>query len=97
MSGRDYYKHGDWNAICQICGFKFKASELRMEWDNLRVCRECWSPRQPQDFVRGVADIQSPPWTLPNPPPTFVPSAAALPMPDPIAPIPGQTAPFSEV
>jgi hypothetical protein len=26
----------------------------------------CWEPRQPQDFVRGVADYQAPPFTRPQ-------------------------------
>jgi len=63
----DYYAPGQWNAICDRCGFKFKSGELRLEWDNLRVCKACWEPRQPQDFVRGVKDKQTPPWTRPEP------------------------------
>ncbi len=30
------------------------------------VCHGDWEPRQPQDFVRGVADVQAPPWTRPE-------------------------------
>lgn len=30
------------------------------------VCEDDWEPRQPQDFVRGVADYQAPPWTRPE-------------------------------
>lgn len=30
------------------------------------VCREDWETRQPQDFVRGVADIQAPVWARPE-------------------------------
>ena len=36
------------------------------------VCQDCWEPRQPQDFVRGVADIQAPPWTRPEGTDVFV-------------------------
>jgi hypothetical protein len=30
------------------------------------VCDEDWETRHPQDFVRGVADVQAPPWTRPE-------------------------------
>jgi hypothetical protein len=30
------------------------------------VCSDDWEPRQPQDFVRGVADKQAPPWARPE-------------------------------
>ena len=58
MGKRDYFAIGDYNAICDRCGAKFKASECKMEWDNLFVCQWCWEERQPQDFVRGVKDDQ---------------------------------------
>ena len=38
MGRADYYKHGDANAICDRCGFKFKHSELTREWTGLLVC-----------------------------------------------------------
>ena len=41
----------------------FKDSELQLRWDGLMVCSGDWEPRQPQDFVHGVADIQAPKWT----------------------------------
>lgn len=65
MGKRDYYKRGEWNAICDRCGAKFKSGEMRMEWDNLWVCKECWEPRQPQDFVRGLKDDQTVPISRP--------------------------------
>jgi hypothetical protein len=36
------------------------------------VCTDDWEPRQPQDFVRGVADIQLAPWVRDEAPDTFV-------------------------
>lgn len=66
------YVIGDWNAICDDCGWEYKASQLKSRWDGLRVCYRCWEPRQPQDFVRGVADIQAPAWTKPSPSDTFI-------------------------
>ena len=72
MGKADYYAHGDANAICDRCGFKYKLSQLKREWNGLRVCsgpgtNECWEPRHPQDFVRGVADDQT--VTAPRPEP----------------------------
>lgn len=47
------YKPGDhWN-VCQRCGFDMKQSESKKEWTGLIVCKDCWEPRHPQDFVRG--------------------------------------------
>jgi len=36
-------------------------------------CRHDWEIRQPQDFVRGVADTQIAPWTRPEPADQFIP------------------------
>jgi hypothetical protein len=43
---------GDANAICDVCGFKHKLSQLRKRWDGAMVCRADWEPRHPQDFVK---------------------------------------------
>jgi len=66
------YDRGDWIAICDSCGRKLKASALRQRWDGLKVCQDDFEPRQPQDFVRGVADYQAPPWTRPEPQDQFI-------------------------
>jgi len=73
MSYKSTYNRGDWAAICDVCGRKFKASQLKLRWDNLRVDSDCWEPRQPQDFVRGVADYQAPNWTRPESSNNFLP------------------------
>jgi len=66
MSYTPSYAKGQWLTICDQCGRQYKSSELRMRWDNLMVCETDWEPRQPQDFVRGVADTIAPPWTRPE-------------------------------
>lgn len=58
----DHWIPGDWNAECYVCGRKYKASEMRKHWQGYMVCDKDWEPRQPQDFVRGVPDQQTPPW-----------------------------------
>lgn len=63
IKGRaDYLELGDYNAACSICGRKRKASQLVQNWQGQWRCPEHNEPRQPQDFVRGVQDIQTPPW-----------------------------------
>lgn len=62
-----YYKQGDWNAICALCGGKFKASELRwntqiQDW----VCKDDWEVRHPQERLKARKDIQGVPWTRPD-------------------------------
>jgi len=71
----DYLALGDWNVVCYQCGRKRKASYMRRHWQGYYVCPEHWEVRHPQDFVRGVADVQTPPWTQPMPPDEFVPIA----------------------
>ena len=72
MSYRPRWDSGDWIAICDVCGRKFKASRLMKRWDGMMTCPDDWEPRQPQDFVRGVADFQAPPYTRPEPQDDFV-------------------------
>lgn len=72
MSGRFQYREGDWNIICDRCGFKIKASQSKLEWDNLRVCKRCWEPRHPQEFARPLRDDQKVPFTRPEQEDEFV-------------------------
>jgi len=62
------YKKGTWKATCDICGFNYHASELKLMWNGLYACTQnkCWNPRQPQDFLRGVKDDPSVAWTRPE-------------------------------
>lgn len=72
MSYTPRYDRGDWKCACDACGRLFKASKLQKRWDGYMVCEQDWEPRQPQDFVRGVADYQAPPWTRPEQSNTFI-------------------------
>lgn len=62
----DYFAPGEWSFHCDECFSKRKSSEARFRWDGAIVCPECWEPRHPQDFVRGVKDNQAPAWTRPG-------------------------------
>src|SRR5712664_3370178 len=61
----DYYADGDFNAVCSMCGHKRKASTMVKNWQGLYRCPEHNEPRHPQDFVRGVKDDTSVPWSQP--------------------------------
>ena len=47
---------GSYNVVCDECGFKFKASELRRRWDGAMVDDACFESRHPQDFIRAKKD-----------------------------------------
>ena len=69
----DYLRLGDFNVICDRCGFKYKASETRIDWMGLRVCGQCFETRHPQEFLRGVPD--NPSVEQPRPDSTPIPVA----------------------
>jgi len=66
MSYKPRWDNGGWKVICDVCGRLYKESDLQKRWDGVMVCSDDWEPRQPQDFVRGVADKQAPPWARPE-------------------------------
>lgn len=61
MPNTKYFVEGDWNGVCGICGRAFKFSELKIRWDGIWADADCFNPRQPQDFLRAVKDVQAPP------------------------------------
>jgi hypothetical protein len=66
MGRADYYKDGDYNAICDECGKKYKFSQLKKRWDGLFVCPREWEPRHPQDYLKGIRDNMSVPISRPE-------------------------------
>lgn len=62
----DFFSPGDWNVACSMCGRKRKASSMVKNWQGLWRCPEHNEPRQPQDFVRAVPDVQSVPFSQPE-------------------------------
>lgn len=60
MGRADYYAPGDWNAWCDECGFKYKASKLRKRYDGFMVCQSCWEPRHPSETRRAKAETATP-------------------------------------
>lgn len=61
-----------WNALCDGCGFKYKAWQLRERWDGMMCCDLCWETRHPQDLIKVPEEDTSVPWTRPEPEDVFV-------------------------
>lgn len=64
---KNYFDSGNWNALCDSCGRKFKASDLRRRWDGLLVCKEDYEMRHPSDFLRVQKEKISVPFSRPYP------------------------------
>lgn len=60
-----WFKSGKWNAVCDVCGFNFKNTDLKLRWDGLMVCKDDWETRHPQELIRPIPDRTQVPWTRP--------------------------------
>jgi len=69
---QNFLRLGDWNAICDSCGRKFKASQLLRRWDGLMVCKQDYEVRHPQDFLRVKQERIAVPWSRPVAPDVFI-------------------------
>lgn len=49
----NHYVAGQWNVICDSCGFKKKSGQVRKRWDGLIVCADtCYEVDHPQKYLR---------------------------------------------
>jgi hypothetical protein len=64
---KNHLELGNWNALCDSCGRKFKALDLKKRWDGLMVCHEDWEQRHPQDLLRVQREQISVPFSRPYP------------------------------
>lgn len=62
----DEYIPGTWNALCDVCGFKFKSIDLRERWDGARVCSADFELRNEQDFIKSPRESGPIPWSRPE-------------------------------
>lgn len=53
------YAKGTHNAICDICAFQYKRSEMRKNWKNQLVCRADYEAKHPQLTLRPRTDRQA--------------------------------------
>ena len=58
---------GNYNALCDSCGRKFKALDLKKRWDGLLVCQEDYELRHESDFLRVQKEKISVPFSRPYP------------------------------
>jgi hypothetical protein len=65
MASNNYWASGEWNFICELCGAKRKSKDGVKTWDGHYVCSSHKELRNPQDFVRGVRENLTVPWTRP--------------------------------
>ena len=70
---RNWLKTGDYNAICDSCGRKFKASTMLKRWDGLFVCKDDWEVKHPQLSLRVQGDKQWVPIPRPEATDYFLP------------------------
>lgn len=67
-----YFKSGSWNAICDVCGFKFKADQMKKRWDGLMTCEADFEHDHPQKYLRVKEDQTSVPWVRSRPADIFI-------------------------
>lgn len=67
-----WYSPGKWNSICDRCGFKFKNTSLKKDWQGLMVCEQDWETRQPLDFLKVRGERLTLPWTRDDPTPNYI-------------------------
>lgn len=77
MGTERFYKPGSFYRIDDRTGMAVRAERTRSEWNNLIVSDRVWEARQPQDFVKGVADNQTVPYPRPRQPNPSVSSRVA--------------------
>jgi hypothetical protein len=63
---------GQYLAICDVCGFTFKNTQLKERWDGQMVCQQDWEPRHPQEFIRNGSPVPPLPWTRPESADVFI-------------------------
>jgi hypothetical protein len=66
------YVSGEWNLICDVCGFRFKSGKIKKRWDGLLVCKDDWETDHPQKYIRVREDGQSVPYIRDEPTDQFV-------------------------
>lgn len=64
---RNHLILGNYNALCDSCGRKFKALDLKKRWDGLLVCQEDYELRHESDFLRVQKEKISVPFSRPYP------------------------------
>ena len=72
------YIAGQYNVICDRCGFKFKSGELKKDWQGLMVCAKDFETRHPQDLIKIRQEKAIPEWVRPRPEEVFLYTTCTL-------------------
>lgn len=54
MISKRYRAKGEYNAICDRCGFKFAAHQCKLEWTGLFVCKWCYEEKHPLEIPQNI-------------------------------------------
>ena len=57
---------GQWNVLCDVCGFKFKSGDIKERWGGLRVCADDYEQRHVADFFKVDGEDPSVPYSRPD-------------------------------
>ncbi len=63
MAIATYYAKGQWKACCDQCGEVYKSNALRLQWNGLRTCPDCFELRNAQELLRMPRPEQPIPWS----------------------------------
>lgn len=69
---KTYYKMGTYNAICEVCGFQYKADEMVVRYDGLMVCHADNEAKHPLEFSKAPREHQPVAMPSPEPDPVFI-------------------------
>lgn len=82
---QNHLRLGSWNLICDICGQKKKAEDIKRRWDNYLVCKDDWERRHPSDFLRVSKEKGYVPFSFREPNDVFVPPVCSIEESKPLA------------
>jgi len=67
------YYSGKFFRLCDRCGFRYYNTETRKEPETgMIVCKDCYDPRHPQDYVKSKQDKQMVKDARPEPTDTYL-------------------------
>lgn len=72
MYKRPQVNPGNWTVVDDRTGFRLLNTQMQFEWNGLLVWDKVWEQRQPQDYLRGIPDNMSVPYSRPMQQPQFL-------------------------
>ena len=75
MSLKTFHRKGAYNAICDVCGHKFKSYTMKTRWDGMWVCKQDFEHRHPSDLFNPNLEEKTPDITRPPAADVFVAGA----------------------